>query len=173
MIAQIHSMAGARPEIVRLHSDCAAEFVAKDMKAAAEQKGIYRTMSGPYEHASNDRAERAIRYLKERATKFIFESGALSELWPFPLCEAAIDQREEVLNLKNLKQMKNQPKPWMMVAINVHNPEPFTAKTETARFLCRDEHTSNGALREAGDYHGTVTCGDSGKSECGVRIQHW
>ena len=52
-------------------------------------------------------------------------------------------QREEVLNLKKIK---NQPLPWMMVAINIHNPEPFTAKTETARFLCRDEHTSNGAL---------------------------
>ncbi|CAE7437070.1 RE1 [Symbiodinium sp. CCMP2592] len=143
MVAQIHSMAGARPEVVRLHSDCAAEFVAKDMKAAAEQKGIYRTMSVPYEHASNGRAERAIRYLKERATKFILESGAPSELWPFALCEAAIVQREEVLNLK---RMKNQPKPWMLVAINIHSPEPFTAKTETARFLCRDEHTSSGAL---------------------------
>ena len=143
MIAEIHSMAGARPEVVRLHSDCAAEFVAKDMKAAAEQKGIYRTMSVPYEHASKGRAERAIRYLKEKATKFILESGAPSELWLFALWEAAIVQREEVLNLK---KMKNQPKPWMLVAINIHNPEPFAAKTETARFLCRDEHTSNGAL---------------------------
>ena len=143
MVAQIHSMAGTRPEVVRLHSDCAAEFVAKDMKEAAEQKGIFRTMSVPYEHASNGRAERAIRYLKERATKYILESGAPSELWPYALCEAAIVQREEVLNLKKIK---NQPLPWMMVAINIHNPEPFTAKTETARFLCRDEHTSNGAL---------------------------
>ena len=87
MVAQIHSMAGTRPEVVRLHSDCAAEFVAKDMKEAAEQKGIFRTMSVPYEHASNGRAERAIRYLKERATKYILESGAPSELWPYALCE--------------------------------------------------------------------------------------
>ena len=59
IIAQVHSMAGCRPEVVRLHSDNAAEFVSATTRDEA---------AVPYEHASNGRAERAIRYLKEKAT---------------------------------------------------------------------------------------------------------
>ena len=122
------------PEVVRLHSDNAAEFVSATMRDEA---------AVPYEHASNGRAERAIRYLKEKATKYILESGAPSEIWPYALAEAAWVQRAEVMGAKC---MKGQPVPWATVAITKHGAEPFTSKTETACFLCRDEHTASGAL---------------------------
>ena len=143
IISQVHSMAGCRPEVVRLHSDNAAEFVSTTMCEEAARKGLYKTTSVPYEHASNGRAERAIRYLKEKATKYILESGAPAEIWPYALAEAALVQRAEVTGARC---MKGQPTPWTTVAISKHGAEPFTSKTETARFLCRDEHTASGAL---------------------------
>ncbi|OLP85945.1 Retrovirus-related Pol polyprotein from transposon TNT 1-94 [Symbiodinium microadriaticum] len=143
IIAQVHSMAGCRPEVVRLHSDNAAEFVSKTMCDEAAKKGLYKTTSVPYEHASNGRAERAIRYLKEKATRYILEASAPPEIWPYALAEAALVQRAEVTGARC---MKGQPVPWTTVAITKHGAEPFTSKTETARFLCRDEHTASGAL---------------------------
>ena len=117
IIAQVHSMAGCRPEVVRLHSDNAAEFVSATMRDEAAKRGLYKTTSVPYEHASNGRAERAIRYLKEKANKYILESGAPSEIWPYALAEAALVQRAEVMGAKC---MKGQPVPWTTVAITKH-----------------------------------------------------
>ena len=143
VIAQIGSMTGTVPPVVRLHSDNGKELVTKAFAEALEAISVFKTTTVPYHPQQNGKAERAIRDLKERSLKYLLKAGAPTKLWPFAMIEASIVQRAEVLNMK---VPKGQPTPGTAVVIDKRAPEPFEPKVERAVYLCQDDHTSRGAL---------------------------
>ena len=69
VIAQISSMTGAVPPLVRLHSDNGKELVTQAFADALAAISVFKTTTVPYNPQQNGKAERAIRDLKQRALK--------------------------------------------------------------------------------------------------------
>ena len=76
------AICGERPQVVRVHSDKAREFLAQKVVEGINSMGIFKTTTTGYDPQANGLAERTVGLLKERARGFLIRGGVDKKFWP-------------------------------------------------------------------------------------------
>ena len=143
ILAQMSAICGERPQVVRVHSDKAREFLAQKVVEGINSMGIFKTTTTGYDPQANGLAERTVGLLKERARGFLIRGGVDKKFWPLMMAEAARRQRDLALHRPHQGKL---PEPGDHVAVTVQGAGPFDPKVEPGRFIAQSDTAAQGAL---------------------------
>ena len=153
ILAQVSAICGERPQVVRIHSDKAREFLAQRVIEGINALGVFKTTTTGFDPQANGLAERTVGLLKERARGFLIRGGVDKKFWPLMMAEAARRQRDGALNRPHQGKL---PEPGDYVAVTVQGAGPFDPRVEQGRFLAQSDVAVQGALvlvNRAGQEH--------------------
>ncbi|CAE7336713.1 unnamed protein product, partial [Symbiodinium sp. CCMP2592] len=143
VLAQVSALCGDRPQVVRIHSDKAREFLAQRVVEGINALGVFQTTTTGYDPQANGLAERTVGLLKERARGFLIRGGINKKFWPLMMAEAARRQRDVTLNRPHQGRL---PEPGDYVAVTVQGAGPFDPRVEPGRFIAQSDVAVQGAL---------------------------
>ena len=143
ILAQVSAICGERPQVVRVHSDKAREFLAQKVVEGINSMGIFKTTTTGYDPQANGLAERTVGLLKERARGFLIRGNVAKKFWPLMMAEAARRQRDLALHRPHQGKL---PEPGDHVAVTVQAAGPFDPKVEPGRFIAQSDIAVQGAL---------------------------
>ena len=89
--------------VCRVHSDQAPELSGEKTKRMLESLGVYKTATAGFDPDANGRAERGVRFFKEKIRTYLVNNirserfqGEVKDLWPFAAQHAAEVQKRQV-----------------------------------------------------------------------------
>ncbi|CAE7168455.1 unnamed protein product, partial [Symbiodinium necroappetens] len=143
ILAQVSAICGERPQVVRIHSDKAREFLAQRVIEGINALGVFKTTTTGYDPQANGLAERTVGLLKERARGFLIRGNVHKKFWPLMMAEAARRQRDGALHRPHQGKL---PEPGDCVAVTVQDAGPFDPRVEQGRFIAQSDVAVQGAL---------------------------
>ena len=82
VLAQVSALCGERPQVVRIHSDKAREFLAQRVVEGINALGVFQTTTTGYDPQANGLAERTVGLLKQRAKGFLIRAASTRSSGP-------------------------------------------------------------------------------------------
>ena len=141
ILAQVSALWGERPQVVRVHSDKAREFLARHVVDGLNALGVYKTTTAGFDPQANGLAERVVGLMKERARSFLIRGKVAKKFWPLMMAEVARRPRDATLNRRPQGKL---PDPGDLVAVKLQEAEPFGPRVEVGTFLCQSDTVEQG-----------------------------
>ena len=91
---------GCRAPVLRLHSDKAKEFLARNVRGLLKAHGIRQTTNSGYDPAANGIAERWVGIVKVRATALLAENKLPPDYWAYACRWVAYIHNHRVLGIR-------------------------------------------------------------------------
>jgi hypothetical protein len=148
VMAELKSMFGVMPPIVRFHSDGGGEFMNRELTAFLLEKSIHKTSTDGHDPQGNGLAERFVGIIKQRTCGYLSHAGFGLRYWFWAAMQAAFVYRSAILGT-NLtadgiptfghRVLVRKP------GVRAKSKTSFEDKSDEAIFLCWDSSTVNGA----------------------------
>ena len=142
ILSELYALVGQKG-VVRIHSDRAKEFLAKNVSQHLNEAGLHQTTTSGHDPAANGLAERMVGLLKEKVREFLVKGSVHVTYWPYLFGEAARVYRDQTLGKSWQGEL---PYPGEAVAVKVIDPAPLEARAEPGVFLGRADAATNGAF---------------------------